>query len=186
MNLQGAPKVKTGKLKPNYAGNIQTVELMREIASTKAGDPLVRELALNIVRHDGVRSHHYLDEALAIGNYVKNQVRYVRDAHGFEQLTDPVKMIRDMQMGRSQGDCDDMSLLIASLLLSIGHTPYFRMARYRGMGGPFQHIYVVDFEKNGHKGPKRQIVLDAIMKDQPIGFEVPHMSHEDRPSWVQR
>ena len=68
-----------------------------------------------------------------------------------------------------------MALLIASLLLSVGHSPKFSIVRYNSSSGSYNHIYVVDYAKNGPEGPHR-IVLDAIVKNRAIGFEVPHSS----------
>lgn len=146
---------------------------MRRVAHQRKGHPIVRELALSILHHKNIDSHNYASEALAIGQYVLNKVRYVRDVAGMEQLHDPLTLIDQLQRGTAQGDCDDMSLLVATLLLSVGHKPRFRIVRYRGQSGPYQHIYVVVYEKNRGQNVKR-IVLDAILKNKPIGTEVRH------------
>lgn len=169
---------KDSNLPPGAKGNYKTVKVMKEVARERAGHPLVRKLALNILNHYNTDSHQYLDESKAIGEYVQKKVRYVKDAQGVEQLHDPVMMIDQIRRGIARADCDDMALLIASLLLAIGHTPKFRVVRYNGTSGAFNHIYVVDYAKNGGEKPKR-IVLDAIVKNKPIGFEVPHKSGEE-------
>lgn len=151
------------------AANLKTVDLMSEVAQARKSHPLVRQLALLILKEANVMSQNYIDEALAIGRFVQKNVRYVRDIEGIEQLHDPLTMIDQIKKGMSQGDCDDMSLLIAALLLSIGHQPYFAIVRYNP--GPWQHIYVVVYEKNWGKD-KQRIVLDAILKRDPIGTEV--------------
>lgn len=121
---------------------------------------------------------HYLDEAKAIADYIKDHVRYVRDPDGIEYLQDPIDLVAQMEQGTAQGDCDDMSLLIATLLLSIGHTPRFRAVRYKKGYDYYNHIYVVDYEKNG-ASQKKRIVLDAILKYAPIGTEVNHISGDE-------
>ena len=173
------PSVKEGDLPSGAAGNMATVNFMVKIARERAGSQKVRALATAIV--NGVKSMHYLDESRAIGEYVQRNVRYVRDPSGIERLTDPDLMIEEIQTGRAQGDCDDMALLVASLLLSIGHDPFFRVVRYKGWWGPFNHIYVVDYEKNVMDRAASRIVLDAIVKIRPIGFEVPHSSGKEIP-----
>jgi hypothetical protein len=87
-------------------------------------------------------------------------------------------MIQDLQQNRAAGDCDDMALLIATLILAIGGQPYFRTVRYRGNGGPFNHIYVVVYDAN-YQGGKVRLPIDAIVKDQPIGYEMPHASGQE-------
>ena len=136
--------------------------------------PLVRQLALNILHWHNIKSQDYVEEARAIAKYVKEKVRYVRDIAGMEQLHDPLTMIDQLKRGTAQGDCDDMSLLIATLLLSIGHRPFFRIVKYKRDAPSYSHIYVVVYEKNWGQKPVR-ISLDAILKRSPIGTEVPHV-----------
>lgn len=175
-----ATQVQTTKTSlPNgKAGSYKTVEIMCGVARSRSSHPVVRELALKILQAAGTDSQNYEDEARAIGNFVRSRVKYVRDINGVEQLHDPLTMIDQIKRGVSVGDCDDMSLLTATLLLSIGHQPFFRIVRYKGRGNGFQHIYVVVFEKNWGKERKR-IVLDCILKRHPIGTEVPHAFGED-------
>jgi hypothetical protein len=148
---------------------------MSTIAKNRSRHPLLRELALRILESANVASQNYVDEALAIGRFVQKKVRYVRDIRGVETLIDPLTLIDQLRRGQAQGDCDDMSLLIASLLLAIGHQPYFRIVKYRPEVHGFSHIYVVDYDRN-HGGKRTRVVLDAIMKRNPIGYEVPHSS----------
>lgn len=154
---------------------------MQKIAHEKAGDPLIQRLARQIVLQAGVPSHYYADESVAIGQFVQSRMRYSRDPEGYEQLQDPVLMVKDIQNGEAQGDCDDMALLAVTLLLAIGHTPSFRVVRYSGDSGPYEHIYVVDYEGNPGE-PKHRIVLDCIIKDQPMGYEVRQSSGNEIPA----
>lgn len=165
-------------IRNGLGGNMDTVSIMKNLARKRSKEPVVRDLALNILRSYGITSHQYLNECMAIGDYVKNNVRYLRDIDNVERLEDPLLMIQNLAKGTAAGDCDDMSLLIATLLLSIGAQPFFRVVRYQGKHGPYNHIYVVCYERNGKTKPKR-VVLDAIVKDKPIGYEVPHTSGED-------
>jgi hypothetical protein len=161
------------KLPGGEQGNLLTVEFMKKIARERSKHPLVRQLACNIIKQYRVPSMHYAQEAYAIGDWVKNNFRYVRDTRGVETLQDPLTMIDQIQRGNGQGDCDDHALLIATLLLSIGHSPRFRVVKYNKYAPSFAHIYVVSYERD-KKSPVKRIVLDAIMKSKPTGFEVPH------------
>lgn len=177
-NLGLIPQIQETSISNGLNGNIETIQVMREKARLRSGHPLVRKLALNILQEYNVKSHHFVDEALAIGDYVKRKVRYVRDPDAIEYLTDPLDLVKAIQNGTAQGDCDDMSLLTASLLLSVGIQPKFRAVRYKEPYGNYNHIYVVAYERNPYKKPVR-IVLDCIMKDRPIGFEVKHVNGEE-------
>ena len=153
---------------------------MKKIARIRSGNPLLRKLALNILLQYGVPSNQYVDEALAIGDYVKRKVRYVRDPENIEYVQDPLDLVKQIQNGTAQGDCDDMALLTASLLLTIGHSPLFRAVRYGQPIGNYNHIYVVVYERNKYQ-KKERVVLDCILKDKPIGAETPHSNGEEYP-----
>lgn len=164
---------------PNgLAGNLSTVDKMKVLARARASELAVREFTLGVLRQYGIGSHDYINEARAIGDYVKNNVVYRRDPEGVEQLLDPLLMIQDIQQNRAAGDCDDMALLIATMLLSVGCQPYFRTVRYNGTWGPYNHIYVVVYDRNS-RGPSSRLAIDAIVKDRPIGYEVPHASGQE-------
>jgi hypothetical protein len=178
--LGNLPQISETEVGDGLSGNIQTIDLMKKVARLRSGDQLLRKLALNILANYRVKSHYFVDEALAIGDYVKNKVRYVRDPDNIERLQDPIDMIKDIQNGTAQGDCDDMALVTAALLLSVGHQPLFRAVRYEQPLGNFNHIYVVTYEKNPHE-QRQRVVLDCILKDREIGSEVQHMNGEEYP-----
>ena len=167
---ENLPQTSLKNVGSGYLANLNTVEMMKRVAHERKSHPLVRQLALLIIQEAGVPSQHYIDEAKAIGRYVQQKVRYVRDIQGIEQLHDPLTMIDQLKKGLAQGDCDDMSLLIATLLLSIGHEPFYPIVKYNP-NHSYAHIYVTVYEKNW-KTSQQRIVLDAILKRSPIGTEV--------------
>lgn len=161
-------------------GNLQTMVFMKKIARLRSRDPLPRKLALEILAKARVPSNHFRSECTAIGNWVLKNIRYVKDPDEVEYLQDPVDLIKQFYAGKTvQGDCDDMALLTATLLLCVGHQPYFRAIRYDdSQGDNYNHIYVVVYEANPHEN-RRRIVLDCITKDKPIGYEIPHESGDE-------
>lgn len=168
----------TQKIRSGFGGNLDTITQMRLLARKRAGDQRVREAALSILRSYSTQSHNYMDEAIAIGNFVKQNVAYVRDPENIEHLQDPVLMLQDIAAGRAAGDCDDMSLLASTLLLAVGCSPFYRTVRYQDTKGPYNHIYVVVYENN-YRQPKKRIVIDCILKDRPIGSEINHVSGDE-------
>lgn len=177
-NLGLTPKVKELQIPDGLAGNLKTIEFMKKTAQDLKGHPKVRELAKQIVGERHIPSNYYIQEALAIGDFVQAKVRYLRDPNGIEYLQSPVDLIEQITRGEAQGDCDDMALLTATLLLSIGHEPYFRAVRYQGFTGPYNHIYVVVYEQD-RNSPRHRIVLDCIIKDKPISFEIKSASGDE-------
>lgn len=177
--LSRVPDVAEREIGVGFAANLQTASMIREIARLRSTDPRIRALALSIVK--GVPSHDYLGEARAIGEFVQKQVRYVRDIAGVEQIHDPLLMLKKLVEGKAQGDCDDMVLFAATLMLSIGCAPLMRVVKYRPEFLSWNHIYLVVYEKPGARRPRERLVVDCIVKDHPIGYEIPHASGEELP-----
>lgn len=153
-------------------GNFQTIEEIKRIAHEKKSSPIIRNFTQNILNSKKTRSQNYYDECKAIGEYVQKTFDYVRDPRGDEFIIDPELAVDMIQRGNARGDCEDMSLLIATCLLNIGAQPYFTIVRYPRAKAGWQHIYVTVKENNLFK-PKKKLVLDAIIKHEPIGYEVP-------------
>lgn len=176
--LGNLPQTKESKLSNGVNGNYQTVDIMKDLARTRSIHPLIRRLAMNIIEDARIPSHNYLDECKAIGEYAKNHIRYIKDPQGTEQLTDPLTMVDMLKENRAMGDCDDISLFIATLLLAVGHQPYFVILRYYKTTGPFNHIYVCVYDKNlGQK--EQRFVLDGIVKHKPLGYEINGKAKEE-------
>jgi hypothetical protein len=173
------PETKSYKLPDGELGNLATVQFLVKLARKRAKHPVVRQLALNIIRHAGTKSMFYKDESLAIGNFVKNKMSYVKDIANVETVHDPLTMIDKIQRGTASTDCDDHALLVAALLLSIGHRPVFRIVRYQKGSPSYNHIYVYEWVKNKGEALQDRLVMDTILKTKPIGFEVPHVEGKD-------
>lgn len=165
-------EVRNGKM-----GSIDTVSLMCKIAREESTNKEVRDFAIEILNHYGTSSHNHLDEAVAIGTYIRDHVRYVKDIDNVEMLTQPRLLMQRIEGGVARGDCDDMALLTATLLLSIGIVPYFKIVRWTETSGNFNHIYVMVYERNYQQKPV-WVALDCIIKDKPIGTEMDYKSAE--------
>lgn len=176
--LGNLPQVQSSEIADGFAGNKQTLSKMIELAKARRGNPMVRRLAENILDHYQVGSHDYQREVIAIGDFVKQKVRYTKDPAGIEYVQDPLLMIENMsKLGYVAGDCDDMSLLVATLLLSVGHEPYFKVVKYSPNSSSWNHIYVYVNARNTY-GDTKWISVDAIAKNKKIGYEVPHSGSE--------
>jgi hypothetical protein len=159
--------------------NRKTVDVMIKLARNAAKNPKVQQLARKIV--ENIKSHNFLEECQVLGAWVQKNVRYVRDPRGLEQLTTPEVLVDRLKKGEKLfGDCDDMSLLLASLILCVGARPYFAIVKYYSRWGAFNHIYLVVYERNG-KNPIKRLSLDPILKTKPIGFEVKSLYREEIP-----
>jgi transglutaminase-like putative cysteine protease len=96
----------------------------------------LRQFAGQMFLQQGIAPKDYYGEMNALFSYVRDQIRYMRDPDDVENIAWPSATI---EMGF--GDCDDKSILLASLLLAAGHRARFVAAAYDGPG-QFEHVYV--------------------------------------------
>lgn len=103
----------------------ETVAHMRRLVISARKDPQVIQLVRRICA--GLEPGDYNSEILAIYQWVCARVRYVRDIHEVELLIAPQRLVEmalhDEQTGQrsASGDCDDISMLLASLLMAVGN-----------------------------------------------------------------
>lgn len=101
-------------------------------------------------------------ELEAAFGYVRDHVRYTRDIHDVELFQKPERTL-DLAVG----DCDDMTILLGSLLGSIG---YPLRARIVATGGNnFHHVYLM--AGIPPHNPNEWIALDAS-RPEGVGWEV--------------
>lgn len=93
----------------------------------------VRLAALQLV--ESLPQRDWPAEVLALFEFVRDRIRYVRDIRGVETLQQPERTLTF-----KQGDCDDKAVLLAALLQSIGHPARFHAVAMRP--GKFSHVYV--------------------------------------------
>lgn len=133
---------------------------MAKMADAGKTDAIVRERALSIA--SGARERDYDGEIRALFSFVRDNVRYIRDIRGVETVQTPRKTLEYMQ-----GDCDDQSVLLASLIESIGGQAQF--VAVGSMPGIYSHVYV---EARTAKG--QWVALDPIVR-VPVGWSAPGM-----------
>lgn len=95
------------------AGTRATVGKMLELIRAAKLALVIRNTAVLIVA--GLPHKAYADQAAAVQRWVQTHVQFVRDVRGVETLTPPAYLLRTRA-----GDCDDHTMLVASLLESIG------------------------------------------------------------------
>lgn len=139
------------------AGALHTVSRMRRLADAASLDPLLINQAVSIIH--GVPAKSELHEIEALFDFVLNHIRYTRDVHGVETLSDP-----RMTLIRQVGDCDDKATLLAALLQAVGYPTRFVMGDYGS--GEYEHVYLQALAFG------EWISLDAT-EHRPMGWEPP-------------
>lgn len=92
----------------------------------------VRQTALSLT--SDLAQKDYFGEAKRIQQYVRDDIRYVKDVRGVETLQTPERTL----INRA-GDCDDKSTLASALLESLGHPTRLVAIAFRR--GKFIHVF---------------------------------------------
>lgn len=108
---------------------------MADLANQGKQSMKVRRRALECV--NGALQKDYAEEARRCLEYVRDDIRYVRDIRGVETLH-----TCDAILEIGQGDCDDKAILLASMLESLGHRCRFVAVAFTP--GQWVHVWVQD------------------------------------------
>lgn len=114
-------------------GVAATLDVMRKLVRAGKINIEIRGLAASLT--SSLAQKNYLGEIKRLHQFVRDNIRYLRDIHGVETVQTPEKTL---ELG--YGDCDDKATLLASLLESIGHPTRFVAVGFRP--GVFSHVYV--------------------------------------------
>jgi transglutaminase-like putative cysteine protease len=115
------------------AGIRKTTGIMRALIHEGRCHPKVRSLAVNLTLLLAPRDR--IGEIESCFNYVRDYIRYVDDVLDTETLSTPDKIIE-----QGAGDCDDKTILLCSLLESIGTRTCLMVAGYNDPG-VYEHVY---------------------------------------------
>lgn len=150
-------------------GNFQTAaEMALLVRDAAMRDEGLQAFAAGLLLRAGLDSHSDVDSILdTVFRFVQNNVKYIADPGG---SFDAISSARETLSKRPvpYGDCDDLSVLLASLLACLGFTPSFVMAKYSDATSGFDHIYVQVETKDGGA-----IALDPTSRTHGIGWESP-------------
>jgi transglutaminase-like putative cysteine protease len=161
------PRIYIGRIPKGYAGTKKTVDYIVQLIRSGAKDFCVRQRAIDILIRTHVRPKDYLGEIQTLFEWVKNNVRYTRDIHHVELLHSARRMLE-----LRAGDCDDMTILLASMIKSIGHPVRLVLVGFNPRNKKlFSHIYLEALCKG------LWIPLDATM-NRPIGW-APRADHKE-------
>lgn len=116
---------------------------MRDLARRGSRQMPIRQLAVELTTTgfggvQGLPQQDFLGEARRLFQFVRDQIRYVRDIDGVETLH-PAEWV----LAQGAGDCDDKAILLSALLLSIGHTPRFAAVAFEP--DQYSHVWVQDW-----------------------------------------
>jgi len=134
MQIQTQPaRARLARIPEGRAGVRETLRLMRGLVRKYKKSLPIRELAVRLAR--GREQKDWMGEVRSLQTFVRDRIRYIKDVNGVETLHTPLKILQ-----QKSGDCDDKSILLATMLESIGHP-----TRFIAVGmfpGNFSHVLV--------------------------------------------
>lgn len=136
MSLQGATYT-AQVLPPGQQGTIQTLDLMAKYVRDSQTDIGLIDFANGILSAFGVPARNDKAKIDAIFAYVKAAVTFRKDPYDAELVKDAR---RTLQTG--YGDCDDIAVLLASLLACVGECPRFAVMKMTKGSPVWEHVYV--------------------------------------------
>jgi transglutaminase-like putative cysteine protease len=137
----------------------ETLDYMSAFVRAGKRVPLIRSLALSIARP--IPGKLWVEEIQAVFHYVQQNIRYAQDITDTETLATPTATL---EIG--QGDCDDMCVLLCSLLEAIGyHTRFVACGFEPDM---YEHVFTQVQLPNKAKW----IALDPS-ESVPMGWQPP-------------
>lgn len=114
-------------------GIYETLKAMSRLVKDGKKNSTVHTRALSLTQH--CEQKDYACEVRALHAFVRDRVRYVLDPKDVERVQSP-----DVTLNLMAGDCDDKSVLLASLLEAMGHPTRFVAIGFEP--GIFSHVYV--------------------------------------------
>jgi len=151
------PRIRLVRVPSGGRGTLQVAEIIARLILAGARDFLVRQFAIQIFREAGVRPKDRRGEAFALFRWVQANVRYTRDILHLELLHTPRRMLE-----LRAGDCDDMTILLGSMLRSTGHPVRIVLCGFR-RDRPHAYSHIYPEVQVG----RRWVALDATMPHPP-------------------
>jgi hypothetical protein len=147
-------------------GSLQTAwQMARLVREDTIRDEGLQRFAADLLVQAGLDSHSNQRDILNVLLKFVRRVRYIHDPAG---AFDSVSSARQT-LAKGTGDCDDLSVLLATLMSLVGFQPRFVLARYQANTKGYDHIYVDTVIRGGER-----IVLDPSARansNRDIGWE---------------
>jgi Transglutaminase-like superfamily len=116
-------------------GTIQTIRVMRQLIDQAQADQQFNRFAVDLVRD--LPAHDEASEVARIYEFVHSHIRYTKDPVSKEKLYPPMELLKI-----GAGDCDDTSMLICALALTLGYPARLITVSANGDSpNEFSHVY---------------------------------------------
>lgn len=117
-------------------------QIIKRIILRAQASRIIRTFTLKVLEDKKVPPKNRMGEIQAIFEFVRDNIPYRSDPTFLDTFVEPEQTVRDYLFGQIRGaDCDDKSLLLASMLISVGYTPRLVLSN-SCKGCPYTHIFV--------------------------------------------
>lgn len=139
----------------------ETLKRMRLLVLDGKTQPVIRHAAISILHSARVPPMDFLGEMRALWHWVLTHIRYTRDINNVETIH-----FADQILRQRAGDCDDTSILLASLLETVGFETFLCAVAF----APRDFAHVLVGVGNYESGD--WVALDAT-EPKPFGWFPP-------------
>jgi hypothetical protein len=149
------------------------VEMVRALNGPRGERSVrVRTYTERVVR--GLQPKDYFSEILAIRHDVQEHIRYLNDPVTTEWVKDPERLVEEIEtVGKAAADCDEIALLIATMMRQVGRDVEFVTV---GFGAPGSHSHVFTRVREPKSG--KWIVCDPVAGTDEDGMLARVTSHK--------
>ena len=149
-------------LRKGKEGSLQTaVEMAKLVRHDAVSDEGLERFAVQKLIDAKLDSHSRPEDIIEVIFRFVQTIPYIYDPAGsFDSVQDARHTL-----AKGYGDCDDLSVLLATLLALVGYKPRFVLAKYKEQTEGFDHVYV-DVAL-----PTGRIALDPCSRSHAAGWE---------------
>lgn len=141
---------------PSWLVDFRDIDEQLRYLRTRVDDyrmhPVIRDKAMSIIREAGVEPRDKKGQALALGQWVQDNVYYVHERP--ERFATPIETLK-----KGYGDCDDTTVLIAAMLEAVGIPSRLVCMKIDHV---FKHIFPAAIMENNFGA---LLPLDSTMKN---------------------
>lgn len=142
-------------------------KLMAALAWKGKRNRIVRVKTLEIIHQAGVKPQDWVGEANVVMRWIQSNIRYFLDPHGVEYFQTPERTLID-----KAGDCDDLSILYAAMMGSIGHRTAIILTDPKQKGTISHAQGAINFYPKKTPYGNRWVSVE-LTKPKPLGWVPP-------------
>jgi transglutaminase-like putative cysteine protease len=154
-----------------FENDTDRIQYLADMVEAGSESPRIREFTLRLLNQKKVDSYDSMGEITAIFNYVRDTISYRRHVLCRDSFT-----TAERTLDLKSGDCDNVVVLLNSMLISVGIPTGFRIVSSK-IDVPFHHIYSIAGLPVGN--PAKWIPLDSTNKQAVVGWEPPYAKKKD-------